>query len=299
LNYKKIYDDFIADRLKHPKDGYQEIHHIVPRCLGGSDDKANKIRLIPEEHFFAHLLLAKAYNIPALWSAVMVMHARGDRRGIFTRRSRSAYAWARRQYGIACKTRTGPTNPNYNPEILALNHKSGATIIGTRNQIIQARLGIDHAKLSSILAGNSKSSNEWMLPETNPAQIGQYKGMNGDKTLYSWKHLDGRTFIGTRSELAHEFNLRSTDISGVVNGEHSHCLGWHLSDNPKIGWGNGRLLGKDTTTYEIRHPDGRAARGTRKELEEALELSQQRVSEIINRKPTPKTRSWYRVSYMP
>lgn len=37
---------------------YHERHHIVPRCLGGTDNKNNLIDLFAREHFIAHRLLA-------------------------------------------------------------------------------------------------------------------------------------------------------------------------------------------------------------------------------------------------
>lgn len=40
------------------KQEYQEKHHIIPRCQNGSNDKNNLIFLYPEEHYYAHKLLA-------------------------------------------------------------------------------------------------------------------------------------------------------------------------------------------------------------------------------------------------
>jgi hypothetical protein len=36
-----------------------EYHHIIPRCMGGSDDKANIVKLTTREHFICHWLLSK------------------------------------------------------------------------------------------------------------------------------------------------------------------------------------------------------------------------------------------------
>jgi hypothetical protein len=40
---------------------YSEKHHIVPKCLGGSNRKENIVRLTPEEHYVAHQLLVRMY----------------------------------------------------------------------------------------------------------------------------------------------------------------------------------------------------------------------------------------------
>ncbi len=63
MNYQKIYNDLIAKRKEFPYiDGYSERHHILPRSLGGSDDKDNLVRLSAKEHYIAHLLLCKIYE---------------------------------------------------------------------------------------------------------------------------------------------------------------------------------------------------------------------------------------------
>jgi hypothetical protein len=38
-----------------------EKHHILPKCLGGNNDKNNLIKLPPKAHFLAHYFLCKAY----------------------------------------------------------------------------------------------------------------------------------------------------------------------------------------------------------------------------------------------
>ncbi len=63
MNYQKIYNDLIAKRKEFPYiDGYSERHHILPRSLGGSDDKDNLVQLSAKEHYIAHLLLCKIYE---------------------------------------------------------------------------------------------------------------------------------------------------------------------------------------------------------------------------------------------
>ena len=49
------------NQLKGRLQGYER-HHILPRSLGGLDNKENLIKLTPREHFIAHLILWKAYG---------------------------------------------------------------------------------------------------------------------------------------------------------------------------------------------------------------------------------------------
>lgn len=61
MNYQKLYNSIIDNRLSNEFDGYTESHHIIPRSLGGSDDKSNLVSLSAREHFICHYLLAKMY----------------------------------------------------------------------------------------------------------------------------------------------------------------------------------------------------------------------------------------------
>ena len=44
--------------------GYTESHHIIPRCISGSDDYHNLIYLTANEHFICHWLLMKMLSGP-------------------------------------------------------------------------------------------------------------------------------------------------------------------------------------------------------------------------------------------
>lgn len=63
MNYIKLYESIIEKRKLHIPTGYVEEHHIIPRCLGGADDKDNLVKLTAKEHFICHLLLTKMYHI--------------------------------------------------------------------------------------------------------------------------------------------------------------------------------------------------------------------------------------------
>lgn len=59
MNYKRIHDQIIDKYRNKDRVGYMEKHHIILRCLGGTDDKENLVYLPPREHFLVHLLLFK------------------------------------------------------------------------------------------------------------------------------------------------------------------------------------------------------------------------------------------------
>lgn len=76
MNYKKIYDDLILKRTSDPAKENVEKHHIIPKCIGGSNDSANIVCLTAREHFIAHVLLCKIYpNSGKLFYAANIMTA--------------------------------------------------------------------------------------------------------------------------------------------------------------------------------------------------------------------------------
>lgn len=81
MNYQKIYNDLISRaQTREPLLGYKETHHIIPRCMGGSDDKENLVELTGREHFIAHWLLCKIYDTPGLKKAFGLMCLTGKNR---------------------------------------------------------------------------------------------------------------------------------------------------------------------------------------------------------------------------
>jgi hypothetical protein len=74
MNYQKHYDLLIERARNRVVDGYVERHHIIPRCMGGSNEPHNLVVLTAEEHFVAHQLLVKMYpNDGKLAHAAMLM----------------------------------------------------------------------------------------------------------------------------------------------------------------------------------------------------------------------------------
>src|SRR6185503_15467695 len=75
MNYQKIYNSLVErSKIRTGEISNPEIHHIIPRCMGGSDDKINLVRLSSREHFLAHLLLAKIHpKHPGVWYSAHIL----------------------------------------------------------------------------------------------------------------------------------------------------------------------------------------------------------------------------------
>lgn len=57
--YTKWYFDIISNANSRTITGYTEQHHIIPKSLGGNNNKENLVNLTGREHFICHWLLTK------------------------------------------------------------------------------------------------------------------------------------------------------------------------------------------------------------------------------------------------
>ncbi len=97
MNYQKHYELLIGRAKNRAISGYFEVHHILPRCMGGSDARSNLAKLTPEEHFVAHQLLCKIHpDVKGLAFALVNMY--GNPHG---QRSNKLYGWIRRKVAAA------------------------------------------------------------------------------------------------------------------------------------------------------------------------------------------------------
>ena len=57
--YINYINSILSTRGRFNVDGYKERHHIIPKCVGGTNDETNLIDLTASEHFIAHKLLCE------------------------------------------------------------------------------------------------------------------------------------------------------------------------------------------------------------------------------------------------
>ncbi len=74
MDYQRIYNQLIERAQSRTLEGYTEKHHILPKCLGGSNDKGNLVELTAREHFLCHRLLCEINpKSTKLWYALFLM----------------------------------------------------------------------------------------------------------------------------------------------------------------------------------------------------------------------------------
>lgn len=119
MNYEKIYDNIIIKAKqrglkKRDLDYYTEKHHIVPRCLGGLNNKENLVLLTGREHYLCHWLLWKINNNNSL---LLAYHKMVYQKRSFQERN---FKISSKQYEIltnANSERMKKNNPSFNPDI--------------------------------------------------------------------------------------------------------------------------------------------------------------------------------------
>ena len=103
MNYKLHYEKLISKAQNRSilKTEYKEVHHIIPECMGGKDNKENLIALFPEEHFIAHLLLAKIYpdDKGLLYAVRLMINGKGTKdQNRDIKINHKSYAWIKKKY---------------------------------------------------------------------------------------------------------------------------------------------------------------------------------------------------------
>lgn len=103
MDYKRIYNSLVEraegrKKLKRENKDYvyYERHHIIPVCMGGTNDKTNLVLLTPEEHWVAHLLLVKIY--PGNKSLIFACQAMSMTGGNTSRQTNKMFGWIRKKY---------------------------------------------------------------------------------------------------------------------------------------------------------------------------------------------------------
>jgi hypothetical protein len=136
MDYKNHYDRLIERARDRRLVSYTEIHHVVPRCMGGSDESANLVKLTPEEHYVAHQLLVKIYPTERKLVFAAWMMCNGKQR------SNKRYAWLKdRHRKVLSETHKGKKMPEWNKAKLIASNTGRVCSEETRQKISQAQIG--------------------------------------------------------------------------------------------------------------------------------------------------------------
>ena len=105
--YSRWYFNIIEAARKLPPTGYSELHHIIPRSMGGDNSRSNLVRLSARQHFICHLLLTKMTDNKKMSFALSRMMGGGER---YEPRSSKIYEICKK---LTSDAMTGTNNPMF------------------------------------------------------------------------------------------------------------------------------------------------------------------------------------------
>jgi hypothetical protein len=200
MNYERIYSQ-IVDRAKNRVlESYTEKHHILPRCMNGSDDRDNLVNLTAREHFICHQLLVRIYpENPklkfALWAMCNMKSKRQDR---YTPSSR-IYERAKNEVVKLISEKKKGTKVSDEQK-----RKTSETLKGRKRP----------TEVISKIVNTRRESGGWKHSEETKKKIKDNNGMNREEVR---NKLKGRTISEeTRKKRSESsVNKRPCNIDGV------------------------------------------------------------------------------------
>ena len=156
MNYASHYDRLILRARQRVLAGYGERHHVMPRCMGGSDVPVNLVVLTPEEHYVAHQLLVKMHplNLRLAHAAIMMAQRCSGSR---------AYGWLRRRNAAAM---LGNKRSESRPVSERTRAKLSAAMKGKQNFLGKTHSAEARAKVSDAMRGKQHYLGKRRSPET-------------------------------------------------------------------------------------------------------------------------------------
>jgi hypothetical protein len=209
MNYKKIYDDLIYRAQNRVTNGqtYYERHHIIPKCMNGTNDLDNIVYLLPEEHYVAHQLLVKIYpEIPELAFAANMMCT--------NRPNNKLYGWIRRRISVNMKNNNPNAGGHSRKEYI---RKNGPV------KVDRSYITIEYKTKCSESKKGSKNPMYNKKPWEHPKATDQTKQMwaNAEKYYHWW----------LQSGLEHGQNAMAKAFNEKYRGTHQNMIKYF-----KNGW---------------------------------------------------------------
>lgn len=301
MNYKKIYDALVdkakprgLDKSQH--EGYFEIHHIAPRCMGGSDDKENLVMFTAREHFIAHILLWKIYPSNSnLFHAAWMMSNR-----TITNRNSRVYASLREQHALILSSRSEFNSPNFKD--LTGFQKGRLTVLefaGWTNQSKGKRTSTWSCECScgEFVVLRSRE----LSPSSGYVSCGCYKqeqrkaAVGEENPFFGRKHSEESKELMRKKKLGKESNRKGVALSDETKQKISETK----KKNPVVWTEERRKAHSEAMKGKCTRPAGfKASEDTKKKLSQSLLALDKRAWEIKTVYDNPAAlQMWYSADF--
>lgn len=233
MTYEKFIQNILNTRGRFAcGDEYYERHHIVPKCMGGTDDNDNLIDLYAREHFEAHRLLAlENPNVKGL-----------------------IYAWHRMSCGGNDKMDSYKLTPEEYEEmkkVYSEMRRKEATGVKQSQETIEKRVSklrgkprseetkrkMSEAKKGKPVPEETKEKIRKKL--VGKPQFDKRKPMTEDQRLshcnYIYYSPELNEYFYSAGEIERKYNINHQNVILCVNGKRETC-GKHPITGEKLHW---------------------------------------------------------------
>ena len=229
-SYKEFIDDILETRGRFAcGDEYHERHHIIPKCMNGTDEKENLIDLFAKEHFEAHRLLAleNPDNKSLAYAWTMMAWIRTDSQNRYEV-TPEEYEAARKRFSELSKLRKGVKIGPFSEE-----HRKKIGEANKGRKLSQET----RKKISEALKNPSEETREKMR-NNRPDMHGENGPMYGKQHTEETKRQISESKKGSQSPMKGKKHSEETKKK-ISESKRGTCKG---SDNPN--YGNHKLQGR-------------------------------------------------------
>lgn len=210
---------------------YHERHHIIPKCMGGTNDKENLIDLYAREHYEAHKLLALENPSNSSLTYAWAMMSWTRKNGRDCKVTSEEYEEARKALSQAM---SGENNPWYGKSSpLKGTHLSEAQKqhlreinLGERSPKYGKPLS-EETKIKISIANTGKIVTDEARLNMRNAHLGKNMGVDSPRAREIAQYGQDGILIKVWdciAEAGRELNINSSSISNVCNGK-THTAG--------------------------------------------------------------------------
>lgn len=177
------YVNFINSRPERDckKEKLYEIHHMIPKSLGGSNEKSNLIKLTQREHYIAHMILWKTYS-GKMTQAFYFMNKKS--------KSSRTFASLRNEFAVMDSIiHKGKQLSNETKQKISDSLKGRIFSEETRQKISEAKIGCKHSESSKLLMSKIKIGKK----RSDESKTKQANSTRGEKNPFYGKHHSDKT----------------------------------------------------------------------------------------------------------
>ena len=209
MNYLNIYNSIIQKALQENRvkgqECYYETHHIVPRCLGGSNSRSNLVNLKSREHFICHMLLCEMYpDSKELGYALWCMCNQKSGNQLRHRPSSRVYERARK---LRHKLPSPLTSESWKRAVIG-NAKRSAKISKALSGVSKGK-GVVKSELhkhniAKALSGKKKS-HEAIINSVEAKRLAREFKQKQNLDAYHFEHLNRHTSVDVMRSIIESF----------------------------------------------------------------------------------------------